>query len=114
MQIQPPMPAVPTVTVHEAKVRLDAGVRFIDVRETNEFAVARIPGSDLKPMSTIRQWYTELSPDDELLVSCRSGRRSADVVHALIEQAGFTNVSNVAGGIIAWADAGYEIDSTPA
>jgi rhodanese-related sulfurtransferase len=109
--LPPPLPEVPTVTVAEAKEAVDRGVRMIDVREVVEFNSVHIPGTDLMPMSTIEQWYAQLSPDEELLVSCRTGQRSANVVHALIEQAGFSNVSNVAGGIVAWTAAGYPVES---
>jgi rhodanese-related sulfurtransferase len=107
----PPLPDVPTVTVAEAKDALDRGVRMIDVREVVEFNSVHIPGTHMMPMSTIQEWYTQLGADDELLVSCRTGQRSANVVHALIQQAGFTNVSNVAGGIVAWTAAGYPVES---
>lgn len=107
----PPLPDVPTVTTAEAKQRLDAGVRFIDVREIHEYAALHIPGTELRPMSTIREWYSDLDADEELLVSCRTGQRSANVVNALIEQAGFTKVFNVAGGIVAWSEAGYPVES---
>lgn len=110
MQAQPPLPEVPTVTVAEANERLASGARLIDVRELHEYQAVHIPGTEVRPMSTIRDWYTHLEPEEELLVSCRTGTRSGQVVHALIEQAGFTNVSNVAGGIVAWAEAGFPVE----
>jgi rhodanese-related sulfurtransferase len=111
--VQPIVPQVPTVTVVEAERRRAAGARLIDVRERVEYDAVRVPDSEMMPMSTIEQWYTELQPDEELLVLCRSGNRSASVVNALIEQAGFTNVVNVEGGIIAWSEAGLGIDVEP-
>jgi rhodanese-related sulfurtransferase len=107
----PPPPEVPTLTVEEAAARQSAGARIIDVREPVEYHSVRVPNSDLLPMSTIQTWYADLGQHEELLVLCRSGNRSASVVNALIEQAGFTNVSNVAGGIIAWGEAGLPIES---
>lgn len=106
----PPMPEVPTVTVDEAAA-LDAdGARIIDVREPVEYHAAHVPGSDLLPMSAIQSWYSDLDKDDHLLVICRTGNRSAAVVNALIEQAGFTNAWNVQGGLVAWAKAGLPVE----
>lgn len=107
------VPEVPTITVAEAEERRASGARLIDVRERVEFDAVRVPGSELMPMSTIQQWYTDLTPDEEIMVLCRSGNRSASVVDALIEQAGFTNVVNIAGGIIAWSEAGLPIEVEP-
>lgn len=105
-----PIPQVPTVHVEDIE-RLQAGdALLIDVREPQEWDRARIPGFELRPMSTINDWYIDLPKDRTIVVSCRSGNRSAHVVKALIEQAGHDDVHNLAGGIIAWAEAGYEVE----
>lgn len=109
--IPAPAPEVPTCTVAEAAERHDNGVRIIDVREPVEHNSVRVPRTDLRPMSTIQSWYTDLDADEELLVLCRSGNRSAAVVDALLNQAGFSNVTNIAGGIIAWGEAGLPLES---
>lgn len=111
--VQPIIPEVPSVSVTEARARVGNGARLLDVRERVEFDAVQVPGSELAPMSTIQAWYEDLDPDEELLVMCRSGNRSASVVNALIEQAGFTNCHNVTGGIIAWAEAGLPIEVEP-
>ena len=108
--LPPPLPRVPTVHAEDVAALLDAGALLIDVREQNEWDQARIPNSELRPMSTINDWYTDLPDDRMIVVSCRSGNRSARVVQALIEQAGFDDVHNLAGGIIAWAEAGLDIE----
>lgn len=100
----------PTMTVEEARERMAAGARLIDVREQVEWDEARVPGSELCPMSTIDNWYTDLHPDEELLIFCRTGNRSGKVVEALIRRAGFTNAVNVAGGIVSWAESGLPIE----
>lgn len=105
-----PLPVVPTVSVQEAAELQSNGARLIDVREPVEYRSAHVPGSDLMPMSTIQSWYSDLAADDHLLVLCRTGNRSAAVVNALIDQAGFSNVWNVDGGIVAWSDAGLPIE----
>lgn len=104
-------PDVPAVQVTEAQDLLEEGALLIDVRETNEWNEARIPGAVLKPMSEINEWYADLPRDTEIIVQCRTGSRSAHVVHALMTQAGFENVTNLTGGIVAWAHAGLPIDT---
>lgn len=111
--MRPIIPEVPSISVDEAERRRAAGARLIDVRERVEFDAVRVPGSELMPMSTIQQWYTDLASDAEIMVLCRSGNRSASVVNALVEQAGFTNVVNITGGIIAWSEAGLPIEVEP-
>lgn len=108
--IPAPAPEVPTCTVTEAAKRHQTGARIIDVREPVEHNSLRVPGADLLPMSTIQSWYTDLDVNEELLVLCRSGNRSATVVDALVNQAGFTNVTNIAGGIMAWGEAGLPLE----
>ncbi len=103
-------PEIPSITVEEAAALLAKGVRLIDVREQNEWDEAHVAGSELLPMSSINDWYADIDPDTEILVFCRSGGRSAQVAHALITQAGFTNVTNVSGGILAWHEADLPLE----
>ncbi len=98
--------AVPEISVEEARVRL-AGAqppRLIDVREAEEWEVARIAGAELLPLS---QWPAIVQekltdPSAPLLVQCHHGVRSAQAA-AFLLRAGFTDVHNVAGGIDAWS-----------
>jgi rhodanese-related sulfurtransferase len=101
---------IPEVDVAEARARMAAGAMLIDVREQNEWDEARIPGATLKPMSQLNDWWQELPKDREIILQCRSGARSGRVVGALVNQAGMTNVVNMAGGIIAWSEAGYDVE----
>jgi rhodanese-related sulfurtransferase len=78
--------------------------RLIDVREPDEWEIARIEGAQLLPLS---QWpaivATELpDPVEPLLIICHHGGRSAHATDYLVRQ-GYTAVSNVAGGIDAWS-----------
>lgn len=102
--------AIPQLTAQEAQERLAAGALLIDVREPKEWARVRIPGALSRPMSEINDWWLELPEDRELIFQCRSGARSGRVVEALISQAGLTNVTNLAGGLVSWAEAGYELE----
>jgi molybdopterin/thiamine biosynthesis adenylyltransferase/rhodanese-related sulfurtransferase len=97
------------VTVQEMKRALDdpkLGIKIIDVREPDEFEIARVEGVPLLPMSQIAQRFTELDPNQQYYISCKAGVRSMKVLHFLREQ-GFKYVKSVKGGISAWSE---EID----
>jgi sulfur-carrier protein adenylyltransferase/sulfurtransferase len=97
------------VTVQEMKRVLDQpslGIRVIDVREPDEYQIARINGVPLFPLSTLPQRFTELDPNTQYYLHCRSGVRSLKALHFLREQ-GFKYLKNVKGGILAWSE---EID----
>ncbi|MBA3231702.1 MAG: molybdopterin-synthase adenylyltransferase MoeB [Acidobacteria bacterium] len=93
------------MTVLGLKARMDAGnpPRLIDVREPHEYQICSIPGATLIPMSQIPDRLGEFDRSAELVVHCRSGARSAQVV-AFLRQKGFTDAHNLAGGVLAWID----------
>lgn len=93
------------MTPTELKAKLDRGDDFvlIDVREPNEFALCQIPSARLIPLGTLPQHLAELDPDAEIVLQCRSGRRSADAL-MFLQANGFSNLWNLKGGILAWAD----------
>ena len=98
------------ISVSEAKRRLDAPQppRLIDVREADEYGIAHIAGAELLPLS---QWPALAAgkltdPAQPLLVHCHHGGRSGRATEFLLQN-GFTDVTNIAGGIDAWA---VEID----
>lgn len=101
---------VPEVTPEEAQTLIDDGALLIDVREQNEWDAARVPGAILKPMSGLNSWYQDLPQDRQVVLMCRTGNRSGKIVDALINQAGFTNVHNLTGGIVRWAEESRPID----
>lgn len=103
-------PEIPAVDPLEAERRVRNGAVLIDVREQIEWDQSRIPGADLKPMSQANSWYQDLPADGDVILYCRSGARSARLVHALMDQAGMTNVINLSGGIIAWAEKGLPVE----
>lgn len=103
-------PQVPTVDPAEAAEKIGEGALLIDVREQAEWDEARIPGAVHRPIGTINDWYTELPADRDIVFQCHTGGRSAQVVAALSTQAGMTNVWNLAGGIVAWANTGHPVD----
>ncbi|MGE0448339.1 MAG: molybdopterin-synthase adenylyltransferase MoeB [Vicinamibacterales bacterium] len=93
------------ITSVELKQRLDRGdaIRIIDVREPNEFQINRIPGAELIPLGEIPRRYAELDPDEELVVMCKMGGRSAKAADYL-RSVGFKRVLNLRGGILDWVD----------
>ncbi|MEZ4726456.1 MAG: rhodanese-like domain-containing protein [Caldilineaceae bacterium] len=94
-------------TVNQLRERAD--VLLIDVREPWEYNEAHIPGVTLIPMGEIPNRLSEIPQDKTVIVSCRSGNRSSQVVEFLQGQ-GFTNVHNLSGGILAWQGAGLPVE----
>src|SRR5205807_2408368 len=81
---------------------------IIDVRNPEEWEIARIPGATLLPLPELEARMGELSPEDDLVLHCKSGIRSAKALKLLQEQ-GFKHLKNMTGGILAWSD---EVDPT--
>jgi adenylyltransferase/sulfurtransferase len=98
---------IPQISVKELKSRIDAGedVLILDVREPYEYQIANI-GGKLIPQNDVPQRLAEIDRDREIVVQCRSGQRSQRIAEFL-QQSGYQKVTNLAGGILAWAD---EID----
>jgi sulfur-carrier protein adenylyltransferase/sulfurtransferase len=97
--------AIPTMSTHELKRRMDAREPFklIDVREPFEYEIARIDGAKLIPLGEITERLDELEREQPIVVHCHSGKRSAQALR-LLQQHGFANVYNLEGGIDAWSD----------
>lgn len=83
-------------------------IRVVDVREPDEYEIARVEGVTLLPLSLLPQRFTELDPNQQIYVHCKSGKRSMKALEFLRQQ-GFKYVKSVKGGISAWSD---EIDHT--
>jgi len=95
------------ISVEEVKKRIDAGesLHLIDVREPHEHADVNI-GGILLPLGRVQQLDTdEIEPlkNEEVIVYCRSGNRSG-MASMILESAGFTNVKNLTGGMLAWQE----------
>jgi len=94
-----------TITAEQVKARLDAGEKLylLDVREPYEHADFNIGGT-LLPLGKVQMMQTEDIEDwkdKEVIVYCRSGNRSGQA-SLILEQLGFSNVSNLTGGILDW------------
>ena len=90
------------VDVTTAAQLLRAGALLLDVREPDEVARCQVPGSRAIPMRQIPENAPALPRDRQILVLCHHGGRSLRVTQFLRAN-GFANVTNVAGGIDAWA-----------
>jgi adenylyltransferase/sulfurtransferase len=95
---------IPEITVVELKEMMDNGSDFqlIDVREPFENEMVNI-GAQLIPMGTVPQHIDEISTDKKVIIHCKSGARSGNIVQFL-KTKGFDNVYNLKGGIFAWID----------
>jgi adenylyltransferase/sulfurtransferase len=95
------------VTPLQLKQRLDSGERvtIIDVREPHEWQIANLEnyGSRLIPLGQFAGRINELNPEEEIVVHCKMGGRSAKAYDAM-KKAGFTKIKNLKGGILAWSD----------
>ena len=97
---------VPAISVKEVKRKLDSGEDFVllDVREPHEWQISDIntPLTVHIPKGQILEQLGKLDTAHEIVVYCKTGGRSADVV-ATLKEHGYTHLKNMAGGINAWA-----------
>ncbi len=96
--------------LHAHLAATDLAPLLLDVREPWEYRIARLPGSRLVPMRQVPAACRDWDPGQEIVVICHHGIRSRQVARFL-EQVGFRNVINLAGGIDAWA---REVDTAMA
>jgi len=87
---------------------VDNEVTLVDVREQWEFDICQIKGAILIPLGEIAKSYANLNKDSNIALYCHSGIRSMHVADFLLSK-GFQSLSNLQGGIDAWAQ---EIDTT--
>ena len=92
------------ITVQELKQKMDAkeSFVFIDVREDYEYEEFNL-GADLIPLGTLMENLEKYADnkDDEIVIHCRSGKRSGMAKQMMTEQ-GFTKVRNLLGGVLEW------------
>ncbi|MCE2731979.1 MAG: rhodanese-like domain-containing protein [Cyclobacteriaceae bacterium] len=98
------------ISVQELKQLIDSKADFqlIDVREPHEVDICEI-GGELIPMHDVPHNMDKISKDKQVVVHCRSGGRSGQIIQFLEKNHGFTNLYNLKGGILAWAK---EIDTS--
>ncbi len=98
----------------ELFARMEAGepVHLIDVRTPEEFEAARVPGARLVPLSVLPLEEERLPQDGPIYFLCRSGARSWQAARWLKERRPWQRCVNVAGGILAWAEAGLPVETS--
>ena len=94
------------LTPQEVAERVARGVRLVDVREPGEYEAAHIEGAELVPLSTFDP--DAFPPDSEVVFHCRSGGRTRRLAEALTAR-GWTQVTHLEGGILAWDEAGLPV-----
>jgi rhodanese-related sulfurtransferase len=100
------------ISVAEAAAKREAGAFVLDVRTPEEWADFHAPGSTLIPLDQLAARVNEVPRDQEVVVVCRSGNRSQQGRDILLN-AGFTQVTSMAGGLNEWRAAGYPVESGP-
>ena len=99
------------VTIEQAKIFIESkpNLVIVDVRTPEEFSTGYIEGAvNLCVECDAQLLLDDLDPDDEILVYCRTGRRSANAMKILGEN-DYEKVHNMVGGIEAWKNAGYPV-----
>lgn len=100
------------LTPQELRARRERGepITIVDVRELPEWNLFRIPGAVHVPAGRVRDGDVDALPRDaDLVLYCGRGNRSAIAADALRER-GWTRVSSLAGGIMAWVNAGGDVE----
>ena len=103
-------PEIKTLSPEALRARLEKAPRpmLVDVREQNEWDEAHIADATLAPLDTVVDKMKGVTKDREILLICRSGRRSG-IAYTKLAERGFTNLRNVEGGMIAWQKLGYPV-----
>ena len=98
------------VDAKQAQTMSIHGALLLDVREPDEYSEVHAPNATLIPLGQLGARLGEIAAykDRPVAVMCRSGRRSAKAVQ-LLQEAGYRQVSNVAGGILAWEKADLKV-----
>lgn len=98
---------VPEIDIAEAAARHAAGTPVIDVREPDEYIEGHVPGAPLIPLGSVPDRVDEFPAIAEVLIICKMGGRSRTAAEYLRGQG--IDAVNVAGGTMAWIDAGHRV-----
>lgn len=104
-QVKAPAPIAQATVAEAALLSADPHVVFLDVRMPEEYVVGHAKGAILSPLPDLDRWAAKLDKKAPTLLICRSGSRSMKAAQALVER-GFTQITNVQGGTLAWEAAG--------
>lgn len=100
---------VPEIDVAELARLHAGGIMLVDVRETDEYAQAHVPGADLVPLSTVPDALDRVPREGTVYVICARGGRSLRAAEFYRAQG--IDAVNVAGGTLAWIDAGHPVST---
>lgn len=100
------------ISVDTAAQKRDQGVLMLDVRVQSEWDEFHMPGAKLIPLGQLETRLSELPKDQQIVVVCRSGNRSA-TGRDLLLNAGFTQVTSMAGGMNEWRSKGLPVATGP-
>ena len=95
-----------------SKIQKKENIKLVDVREDNEYEESHLKDTLLLSVNKINKEELEklgLQKDNEIIVYCRSGRRSATAYEEL-KKLGYTNIKSMAGGIVHWLEEGYPVE----
>ena len=98
---------VPEIDIAEAARRRAAGAPVFDVREPDEYHEGHVPGAPLIPLAQVPDQVDEFPTDREVLIICKSGGRSRRAAEFLRTKG--VDAVNIAGGTMAWIDAGHDV-----
>jgi rhodanese-related sulfurtransferase len=99
------------ITTAQAYEKIQQGAFILDVRTQAEYEQAHIANSTLIPLTELADRVNELPRDREIVVVCRTGSRSKQAL-SVLKQAGIPNAFSMTGGINAWKEADYPLEST--
>ena len=100
------------ISVAQAAEKRNHGAYILDVREQQEWDTVHIPEANLIPLAQLTSRLSEVPKDQEIVVVCRSGNRSAQA-RDLLKEAGYSNVTSMAGGMNEWQGQGFPTVNGP-
>ena len=100
-----------SIPASELKSMLPEKCSLVDVREPVEFREEHIEGAKLIPLGQLGKRVDEIDRDGPVVVMCRSGKRGQEAFKKL-QELGFSNVKNLDGGILAWKEKGYPVNTS--
>lgn len=101
--------AAETSVTDAYKIYQQGDAFFLDVREQTEWDEYHAPGTTLIPLGELPSRLADVPKDKPIVVVCRSGNRSKSG-RDILQQAGYSNVTSMAGGLTQWRAAGYPIE----
>jgi rhodanese-related sulfurtransferase len=107
---QPSSGLAADISVDQAhKLYQQGGTYFLDVREQSEWDQYHIPNTTRISLGDLAARVSELPKDQQIVIVCHSGNRSKQG-RDILKQAGFTKVSSMTGGLLAWQNKGYLLE----